>query len=432
MVDIFLEGCRPSFTFEFMGESISALVETYTGRFHVKKPYFNSASSADLSLIIVIPSFKEPDLLSTLKSLSACASPRGSVEVIVTINAPEYSDAGVLALNERTFEDVHRWERRDKPDFMKLLVIREESIAKKSAGAGMARKIGMDEALQRWAATGKDGPIVCLDADCTVSQNYLVEAEQAFADPAVRAGHFYFEHHYQQVQDPALRTGILQYELHLRCYIHGLRQCGYPFAVHTVGSAMCVRSSAYAKAGGMNKRKAGEDFYFLHKLVPLGGWRDITSATVYPSSRASDRVPFGTGRAQMEWQKGVGGKTYNAAIYESMIPLFDSVGLLARGMVADPHFSEGVRQFLTEADFFPAVHDMRKQATSDDSFKKRFWQWMDGFRVLKLVHYLRDHGFPDRPVTEAARTLLQRSGISPGESLEELLDQFRTIDSSRS
>jgi hypothetical protein len=420
-------GSRKVFTFELVAEPISSLVKTYAERFHVREPYFTSVPAADLSLIIAMPSFKEPDILSTLKSLSACTAPRGQVEIIITINAPEDSSAEILDANNGTYEQIRQWEGSDKPEFMRLLVIREEDIPKKMAGAGMARKIGMDEAVQRWAMIGIDGPIICLDADCTVSENYLLEAEKAFTEPAVKAGHFYFEHCYQQASDPTLRQGIQLYELHLRCYILGLRQSGYPFAVHTVGSAMCVRSSVYAKAGGMNKRKAGEDFYFLHKVVPLGGWRDISGAVVYPSCRASDRVPFGTGRAQLEWQNGMGGLTYHPTIYSLMKPLFERVGL-AESELSRTHFPQEVRNFLDDADFFEAAQDMKRQATSDVSFRKRFWQWMDGFRVLKLVHHLRDHGLQDQPVMEAAKTLLRQAEISPADTLEGLLDQFRKHD----
>ena len=49
------------------------------------------------------------------------------------------------------------------------------------------------------------------------------------------------------------------------------------------------------KAGGMNRRQAGEDFYFIQKLVPAGGYFSLNSTVVYPSPRPSFRVPFGTG-----------------------------------------------------------------------------------------------------------------------------------------
>ena len=64
---------------------------------------------------------------------------------------------------------------------------------------------------------------------------------------------------------------------------------------------MGSRASTYALSGGMNRRKAGEDFYFLHKIGPLGKIVAVRNTAVYPSARLSDRVPFGTGKAQQEW-----------------------------------------------------------------------------------------------------------------------------------
>lgn len=46
----------------------------------------------------------------------------------------------------------------------------------------------------------------------------------------------------------------------------------------------------------MNQRKAGEDFYFLHKFSILDQLGEINVEIVLPLARSSDRVPFGTGK----------------------------------------------------------------------------------------------------------------------------------------
>lgn len=408
-----------------MRPSLSSIFHTYTQRFRVKDPYFMHPPDPSLCLSIVIPSYKEPDILTTLRSLAACQPPPGAVEIIVVVNAPENAGLKVLEYNQHTLMQLADWDK-EKPAHCSLLLIREENLPLKFAGAGLARKIGMDEAARRWAMLGKDGPILCLDADCTVSDHYLQAAHSAFSDPAAGLGHFQFEHLYAQESDPVLRAGILQYELHLRCYIQGLKMAGYPFARHTVGSCMAVRASVYAQGGGMNRRKAGEDFYFLHKLLPLVGWKEIP-ATVYPACRASDRVPFGTGKAQTDWQRNPGTfYSYHPEIYKRLKLLFEAVPEWYGNEVSLEPFAPGLRDFLEEAGLIPKVLQMRKQSNSPAVFRRRYWQWMDGFMVLKLTHHLRDRGLPSLPVIEVAQTL---SG-KPVEDPEQLLEYFRELDRS--
>src|SRR5690606_5551781 len=131
---------------------------------------------------------------------------------------------------------------------------------------GLARKIGMDEALRRLDRAGRlDGVIACFDADCTCDPNYLVEVERFFREnPKAPGCSIYFEHPLSGPAEPGIYQAVARYELHLRYYIEALRHAGFPHAFHTIGSSMAARASAYLQQGGMNKRQAGEDFYFLH------------------------------------------------------------------------------------------------------------------------------------------------------------------------
>ena len=63
------------------------------------------------------------------------------------------------------------------------------------------------------------------------------------------------------------REAIMKYELYLRYYRLALEYTGHPHAYHCIGSAFAVRTLDYVAQGGMNKRQAGEDFYFLQKLI---------------------------------------------------------------------------------------------------------------------------------------------------------------------
>jgi len=132
---------------------------------------------------------------------------------------------------------------------------------------------------------------------------FFAEIEKHFEQHSNTPGcSIYFEHPIAGNEFEAnIYEGIINYELHLRYYYQALKYCGLQYAFHTVGSSMVVRSSAYQKQGGMNKRKAGEDFYFIHKIIALGNFSELNSTVVYPSPRISDRVPFGTGKAIGDW-----------------------------------------------------------------------------------------------------------------------------------
>lgn len=406
---------------------ITDIVDVYKNRFQVKEAFISSHPSVDLSLIIAIPSYKEKEIKKTLESLKNCIPPRGDVEVLITINAPDDASAEDLAINDQTVEDIKSIEA-SLPDFLKVHIIRQEQLPKKHAGAGLARKIGMDEAVQRWASINKDGAIVCLDADCEVSSNYLIKAEEAFARDETKVVHFNFEHPYEEERNEILAKGIVNYELHLRYYIQGLKYAGFKLAVHTVGSSMGCRASTYARTGGMNKRRAGEDFYFLHKLVPHGGWKDIMDATVFPSCRVSDRVPFGTGRAQMEWVEDQSGKTYDSELYDMMRPLFTSFKEWYKKSVECDDFHAVLIQFLEAQKIKDKVAEMNKQSTSEEVFEKRFWQWMDGFMVMKMTHYLRDNGYPNKSVLEASNELLSKLALEKQIDKEKALSIYRKLD----
>jgi hypothetical protein len=53
---------------------------------------------------------------------------------------------------------------------------------------------------------------------------------------------------------------------------------------------MACRASAYVAAGGMNRRLAGEDFYFLQQVHKTSGVAALYGTTVHPSPRSSQRV----------------------------------------------------------------------------------------------------------------------------------------------
>ena len=71
----------------------------------------------------------------------------------------------------------------------------------------------------------------------------------------------------------------------------------------------------------MKAKNGGEDFYFLQDALKIGKIIALNS-TVYPSSRASERVPFGTGPKIKQIIKEKTFKGYNPLIFTELKTLY--------------------------------------------------------------------------------------------------------------
>jgi hypothetical protein len=199
---------------------------------------------------------------------------------------------------------------------------------------------------------------------------------------------------------------------------------------------MAVRSSIYQKQGGMNKRKAGEDFYFIHKIIALGEFTNLATTKVIPSPRISDRVPFGTGKAIGDWieTKADTYSTYDFRIWSilktfvEIIPELQATNLSDLAFHSNPEHKHFI-QFLNENEFENGLIEIRKNSTDSTSFLKRFFVWFNAFRVLKVVHFLRDNQYNNKPIFEEAKTLAGTLGFYNSEINEtELLKTYRLIE----
>jgi hypothetical protein len=236
----------------------------------------------------------------------------------------------------------------------------------------------------------------------------------------MNAGILYFEHVDNSLHiSESLRDAITRYELHLRYYNQGLRRTGFPYAFHTLGSAFFVKAMAYVKQGGMIKRKAGEDFYFLNKIFRLGKVREVNSTAVYPSPRISDRVIFGTG---MEIKRILDDPpkpylTYHQNAFSILGEFFAEIDNLfyfkdndIKNYVSKQ--PERLRQFLESERFQFTVKRIRKYCRQPKIFKNHFFQWFNGLKIIRFMHFIHEHELERQPVEKAAAGLLK--DIHPG------------------
>lgn len=369
----------------------------------------------DLSTIVVIPCFKEPNLLGALDALNACHKTKGKVLVIIIINEAEDAPDEIQATNQKTIDDLQNY-HSNLP-----LLISHQKLPSKKAGVGLARKIGMDEAVRIFRKVETDGAIVCYDADCRCDINYLASIEEAYNDHEVNAGIVFYEHQLHREH----HLEIMEYELYLRYYIDALRFTGFPYAHQTLGSCITVRTSMYEKVGGMNTRKAGEDFYFLNKTIPHGGFVEINNTTIRPSDRVSDRVPFGTGKAVNDMlHTKEEYSVYHPNSFEDLKLFFSK--LEDYWISNDWKLPMTITTFLGD-DWKEQIIQQKKQVGSQEAFNKRFFHWFDAFKILKFVHFARDEFYQNVELKEALEWIRNQHFLLKG-SNESLLVQLRYLD----
>lgn len=376
-----------------------------------------------LKMVVVIPIYDEPDLL-LLNSLSDAIAPGCHVAVVLVFNAAEDSAPAIVQRNRHLKESLSS-RIATVPSWMSIESLVFEDLPAKHAGVGLARKIGMDRAVEiLMAQPGSDsGIIVSLDADCLVSPNYFSEIFGYFGkNPTVNSASIYFEHRLDQNIE-----AMVQYELFLRCYVRGLRVAEYPRAFHTVGSCMAVRASAYIKMGGMNKRQAGEDFYFLHQLASMGSVGTINNCTVFPSSRVSHRTPFGTGPSVSSTLGGAPLTGFCWRCFYDLGDLIKKVNLLRTQPPEQLDLSQGVQQFLSLPKNQKAIQRVVHETAAADTFQTQFFQWLDGLKALQLLNFLSQQHYPRRPVLKLAHEYLQLTGKDSDNYLN-VLREFRLLD----
>lgn len=398
-------------------------VEAYFRRYGQFPELVTARPNGDLELVVVIPSHDEPDLMGTLESLRACWVPDAGVEVIVVINGSAGAAQSIKERNRRAYHRGVCWAAALPVGRVAYHFVLLEDFPDRHAGVGLARKAGMDEAVRRFSRAGRyeAGVIVGLDADCRCDPDYFTALVAHFREDSGTPGcSIYFEHPVGSTGRWRRERAIAGYELHLRYYVRALAFCGFPFAHHTVGSAMAVRVPAYVRQGGMNRRKAGEDFYFLQKIMALGEFTDLTATRVLPSPRDSHRVPFGTGRAMgvlsigetSEWTTYTLESWLDLRQWLSQVPVAFQVRSWRHPSLQLP---ESIRAFLPASMAEEALQRILANTASETSFYRQFFQWLNGFRVLKFLHFARDRGHSPSPVTREAIRLLRAAGVGRGE-----------------
>lgn len=431
----------------------------YLNRQAFATPLLADKPADDLKICVVIPALQEESLIQSIQSLIDCPPLDVSAEIIVLINSSIDAPDSVHQFNQQSFLLVEDFANRLNRKEIRIFPILKNDLPAKDAGVGLARKLGMDEALRRFNHIGQPQGIICaFDADATCDVGFLSEILKAYRqDSGIRAAVHYFEHPliadftlcrdsdfasnadsgFASNADFALSNdsrAIALYELHLRYLLWAIRVSGYPAAWHTVGSSFSVRAEVYCRQGGMNRRKAGEDFYFLQKVFADGHIGEINSVRILPSARVSDRVPFGTGRAMSQIQQGKKWDTYH---FQAFLELQKFFGLIPawfsspEGEIHENYLQlhESLKAFLDANELIRKIMEIRSNTHSSKAFIKRFYQWFNQFMMIRYLNESHLKYFQKIDPMDAATALLTFCKINPIPlSLTSMLRRLRNAD----
>ncbi|MBI3233609.1 MAG: glycosyltransferase family 2 protein [Bacteroidetes bacterium] len=384
-------------------KNIKEIFSNYQTRFSYQSFENKEFTYTNPKAIVVIPCFNETTIVDCLNSLYTQNDSANipSYECIIVVNQAENTSSEIQQTNQQTILDIQTW--KEKKHIKNLTTINYLNMPIKHAGVGLARKTGMDEAARRFAEKdNSDGIIICLDADSKVENNYIQTIIDSFEKnkesglAAIR-----FKHQINNL-DERSKLAIELYEKHLQYYVDAMTYCGHPNNFHTIGSSMAVKILPYLLCGGMNKRKAGEDFYFMHKIAKTYTCININETCVHPSARVSNRVPFGTGKAIGEMLKNdlIQLKTYHPSIF-NVIKKYIAIIKNPNQLFSIEQFPDELKEYMIKNNHISMLQSIQKQALSQETYTQRLFHWFDGFEMLKMVHHLRDHFYGEIDIIEA-------------------------------
>jgi len=396
-------------------------IQKYLNKQSLSKWDIETNNKALYSNIIIIPALSEYEnieKLITSLELNSKIFLDDTLIIFIANNLYSHSDK-IRNDNIKLIAYLRSYINKKKP-LLNIGIVdastKNKVLPKKDGGVGFARKIGMDLALSYFNYNNKSkNLLISLDADCTVSNNYLEMISTKFNQNNYFAGYVNFQH--TLPQEVEKQKAIINYEIFLRYYVLGLQYAKSHFAFPSVGSTMICEVNSYIKVGGMNKRKAGEDFYFMEKLAKITNINKINGATVFLSARTSWRVPFGTGQRVSRYLLNEQNE-YLLYSLKSFQVLKKWLGIFhSKDNFSSKYYLGKAKKinlnlfnFLVKQGFEKNWNKILENSKTKEQIKKQKIFWMDGFKTLKLIHYLRDNEFPQENMFETLDKLFMKLG----------------------
>jgi len=338
---------------------------------------------------IVIPAYAELEFLPlTIESINQNKPELlNQTLVVVVVNNANNSPQSIKANNQLTIQKINE----NNYQFT-LAVVDAASpgleLPLKHAGVGLARKIGMDLALPH--LTSPQSLIFCTDADTQVSPDYLSKVKQYFKSQNTSAAVIGFDH--LQSEDSAINDAIGKYENFLKTTAEKMKNAGSPYGYVSMGSTIVCTAEAYCAVGGMSRKKATEDFYFLQELTKYCGVHNIPETLVFPSPRPISRVYLGTGYRMEQMQKGfdITNLYYSDDAYRYLSKWLQLGGHAWEKSLNDllkdiKSIHPNLIGFLKIEGIETIWSKIQNNAPSELHFKEQFHRWFDGLKTIRFL-----------------------------------------------
>lgn len=338
-----------------------------------------------MDVYFAIPVLDENDFLFKTLDCIAEQSYSGKIFVYICVNQPDSwwntTDKNSICLRNQAL--FHQLERgyRDLDIHLIDKTRKGNGWLDKKSGVGIARKTIADEILTYASDTDI---FISMDADTLFENNFVQEivlAFQSFPEAVALNLPYYHSLSGNEVQDRAL----LRYELYLRNYMLNMLRINSPYAFTAFGSAIACKIQDYKAVRGFDTQMAGEDFYFLQKMAKYGKIKLHTDINVFPSSRFSERVVFGTGTALADFQK-------NTYIRYPFFYFSSFDNIQKTYLLIDELFTKDLENEFLEFQKNNCKVDLnwgklRNNFKTLPMFTKAFHHKIDGLRLFQYVRY---------------------------------------------
>lgn len=342
----------------------------------------------------MIPACGEREYLpNTLDSISSQPQEYlNSTLVIIVLNNSENAETALIKNNAESQNYIEEYDCEFEIIYIDAFS-RGKEFPVKSSGVGLARKIGFDLAL----SYADHSTLLCsLDADTLISSDYfktITKYKIELAFNCIVPGIWH-----QKGKNELIETGIRKYEHFIFSTAEKLRKAGSPYGFITVGSAMVFTVHAYISAGGMSKRKATEDFYFLQEVVKSTSVTTIPEKLVYPSARESGRVYLGTGFRMLQVKQGLDlDSLHYSDISFEILQEWLNLGekcwkkSIESLLLDTDEINTKLTNFLIQEGIKNKWLGLKKSAQTQIQFIRQFHRWFDGLKTHRLLKYFSRH-----------------------------------------